>query len=122
VYGAGNVEVSEAREPSAENGLEPYEITFIGGLAGVALARVLVSSGGFFKLVGGKEEVKAQGVSKGASDGQVVVAENNGDSLGRTRIVGIRGDGNASRVKSPVKISDVLPAGCYRRVVGFGDW
>jgi hypothetical protein len=58
-----------------------------------------VLSEGFFQLSGGKREVKAREVSKGASDGQVVVSAAN---LGEVPISG---------GLSAVSLADRLPAG-----------
>jgi len=97
MYGAGNVEVSGG-EPDGE-GTRHYLVTFKAGFGNRPVKLMAVESFAFLPLKGGKEEVHAVEVVKGASDGQVVVSASN---LGE---VPVSGKG------APVTVVDKLPAG-----------
>lgn len=99
--GAGTLTLSQA--PTAVGGtginvgvLAPYTLTFKGGLVGRPLP-LLEEIG--LALAGGKAEARVSEISKGASDGQVVVSAAN---LGEVPISGSL---------TPVHVVDDLPAG-----------
>jgi hypothetical protein len=99
MYGAGSVEVPEGE--GDEKGDKPYKIVFTGPLAGQPVEPIVAISNflGFFKLEGGREEAKLVEVTRGKSDGQIVVTADN------------LGDASAHGETTPVTLADKLPVG-----------
>jgi hypothetical protein len=97
LYGPGNVEVPKGQ--SNEAGDDPYEIVFTGALASRPVAPLGTLQFPPFKLTGGRQEAKVDALTPGRPDGQLYISVEN---LGNASIAGD---------KTPVKITDELPAG-----------
>jgi hypothetical protein len=93
VYGTGNVEVQGG--PGDGTGTKPYVVTFTGKLADQPLPLIMTS----FNLGGLEGGAVVTEQAKGSADGELVVTAAN------------LGDSAAEGAKSPITITDKLPAG-----------
>jgi hypothetical protein len=99
LYGARNVQVSGGPlgKPAVVTELEPYVVTFKGALANRSVG--LMNTGRSHGLGGLEGTASVAVATAGRGDGEIVLTAEN------------LGDGNANGARTPVQISDVLPAG-----------
>ncbi len=94
IYGKGTVKVTGG--PGDELGDHPYELTFVGSLAGESLPDLDVYGG---LLSGGKAEATVSQVTAGSPDGQILVTATN------------LGNADADGEAEHVSLTDTLPKG-----------